>query len=216
MKKPYTMILLFAVVSLIIAGLAASVWAGGWADAAKKAGGAAANWATNPDTARKVEDLWEKNPPSPLDPPSDGGADPDYNPPGMPEVPTACGEDKKCAACYEEANKKIAKLRYSFEKLRILYKQTDDFVKAACAFGDSVAGLSSVGGLQWNHERDKIQRSFKGFEAAYRDKHKELLDKLKEALEEVAKCEEQYFGDKDWYARYGFMFHSFIALHYQK
>jgi hypothetical protein len=216
MKKIFTAMIV--VCMMIFTPLTGSsikcAWAGGWADAGKKAAGPVVNWAKNPDTWNKGEDAWKKA--APLDPPSDGGADPDYNPPGMPEVPTACAKDKKCEACYEEANKKIAKLRYSFEKLRILYKQTDDFVKAACAFGDSVAGMSSVGGLQWNHERHKIQKSFKDFETAYRNKHKELTDRLKGALEEVANCEEQYFGEKDWYSRYGFMFHSFIALHYQK
>lgn len=149
-------------------------------------------------------------------PPGDGGSEPDYNPPGMPEVPVSCGGNQGCWTCYENANKRLERLRVNFEKLRILYKNTDDYIKAAMSLGDSAAGASNLGGIEWTAQRLKILKSWKNFEAAYRRKHNELVGKLKDALQEVAKCEKQYFGVDDWYARYGYMFHSFIAMHYQK
>ena len=169
--------------------------------------------ASKSDALAKSKDLWDKT--DPLDP-SDASSEPSYDQPGMPEVPTACYENKDCYYCYEKANDKIADLRYSFEKLRILYKQTDEFVKAAIAFGDGVSGMTHYGAIQWTKERMKIQKSFKNFEAAYRKKHNQLVNELKDALEKVAECEKKYFGEEDWYARYGFMFHSFIAMHYQR
>lgn len=164
------------------------------------------------DLYQKLEDLEEKS--TPLD--QDGGAAPDYNPPGMPEVPISCGEKQGCRSCYEKANQKLEKLRRDFEKLRLLYKETDEFTKAAVAFGDGAAGSAGVGALEWSVQRGKIKKSFKNFEKAYRNKYLELLEKLQAALQEIAACEKEYFGEDDWYARYGFMFHSFIALHYQK
>jgi hypothetical protein len=149
-------------------------------------------------------------------PPGDGGSGPDYNPPGMPEVPTSCDGKQGCWTCYEQANKRLAQLRINFEKLRILYKETDDYTKAATALGDSWAGVSNLGGIEWTAQRLKILKSWKQFEAAYRKKYNQLVNALKDALQEVAKCEEQYFGVDDWYARYGYMFHSFMAMHYQK
>ncbi len=165
------------------------------------------------DLSQKLDEYWEKK--KPLDPDEKGGG-PDYDPPGMPEVPVSCGDNNDCWKCYKKANEKIEKLRVSFEKLRILYKDTDEYTKAAIAFGDGVAGSAGVGALEWAHQRGNIRKSFKAFEAAYKKKYAELLDKLKQALLEVAACERAYFNELDWYARYGYMFHTFMALNYQK
>jgi len=185
----------------------------GWAPAAR-----AYEPATGAADAGKIMDMYNKwkEMEDKAIPPGGGGSGPDYNPPGMPEVPTGCAQDQGCWQCYEQANKKIERLRINFEKLRILYKETDDYTKAAMSFGDSVAGASNLGGIEWTAQRLKILKSFKNFEAAYRKKYNQLIDELKAALQEVAACEKKYFGEDDWYARYGFMFHSFIALHYQR
>ena len=165
------------------------------------------------ELSQKLDEAWEKT--KPLDP-GDGGNKPEYDPPGMPEVPVSCGDNNACWKCYKKANEKIEKLRVSFEKLRLLYKETDEFTKAALAFGDGVAGSTGVAALEWGHQRGNIRKSFKAFEAAYKKKYGELLDKLKAALLEVAECERLYFNEQDWYARYGYMFHTFMALNYQK
>lgn len=147
----------------------------------------------------------------------EGGAwDPDYDPPGMPDVPISCQKNQDCYRCYEVANQKIKDLRISFEKLRIVYKETDEYTKAAVAFGDGVAGSTGVAALEWNHQREKIKGSFKHFEFKYREAFNKLITKLKSALQDVALCEKQYYGQEDWYARFGYMFHSFIAMHYMK
>jgi hypothetical protein len=183
---------------------------GGGATYNYRPGNAAADASKIADMYNKWRDMEDKA----IPPGGSGG--PEYNPPGMPEVPTACGENQDCWSCYEQANKQLERLRVNFEKLRILYKETDDFTKAAMAFGDSAAGASNLGGIEWTAQRLKILKSWKNFEKAYRRKHNQLVGKLKEALQEVAKCEKQYFGVDDWYARYGYMFHSFMAMHYQK
>ncbi len=194
---------------LCIAMLLVLAWSGGaWAYDHSNAMG----------DAGKVNDIWNKW--KEFDdkgiPPGDGGSGPDYNPPGMPEVPTACSNNQDCWSCYEQANKRIEYLRESFEKLRILYKETDDYTKAAMSLGDSAAGASNLGGIEWTAQRLKILKSWKKFEVAYRNKVNKLVGDLKEALQEVAKCEKQYFGEEDWYARYGFMFQSFMAMYYQR
>jgi hypothetical protein len=157
----------------------------------------------------------------PLDP-SDDGALPNYNPPGMPSVPISCGANRpdadisECHACYQKAHHKLNDLRRHFERLRQLYVETDDFVKAQFAFGDSVAGSAGVGALEWVHQRGKISQSFKDFRGAYTRKHRELLGRLEEVLREIAECERQFFGDEDWYNRYGFMFLTFMSMHYAR
>ncbi|AKF24739.1 hypothetical protein YH65_04565 [Sulfurovum lithotrophicum] len=155
---------------------------------------------------------------APLDSPSDEDAQHNYNPPGMPTMPIACGNMKNsnCGSCYKNAYEKVNDLRRYFEQLRALYVETDEFTKASVAFGDSIAGSVGVGGLQWIHDREKIQNSFKQFKKAYKKKYNELLGRLEQVLKEIAQCEEQYFGNKDWYSRYGFMFLNFMALHYAR
>ncbi len=209
MHKPFNSKGRFLLVYIALSLACVLTWAGGaWAYDHSNAMDHAVK---GMDIYNKFKELQDKG-----IPPGGSGSGPNYDPPGMPEVPTACGKNQDCWSCYEQANKKLERLRVNFEKLRILYKETDDFTKAAMSFGDSVAGASNLGGIEWTAQRLKILKSFKSFEAAYRKKHNQLVGQLKEALQEVAKCEKQYFGVDDWYARYGYMFHSFIAMHYQK
>jgi hypothetical protein len=146
----------------------------------------------------------------------DRDMDPGYNPDGMPEAPLGCAGSAECRSCYEEAHRELLKLRYSFAKLLILYNQTDNLVKDSYSFGDSIAGMTGYGALAWYEERSRIARSWKEFEKAYRNKYQELLERLENNLKVIAQCEAQYFGDQDWYSRYGFMFLTFVAMHYKK
>ncbi|MHB8110062.1 MAG: hypothetical protein ACYDHW_08525 [Syntrophorhabdaceae bacterium] len=147
----------------------------------------------------------------------DKQADPNYNPPGMPEVPTSCDEAKiaGCKDCYKDAYDKLYKLRMNFEKLRALKISTEDFTKASLSFGDSVSGVHGVAGLGWQAERRKIEASFKNFEKAYRNKHQELADKLKGVLHEIDQCEAKYYDEKDWYNRFGYMYFTFMEDRYK-
>lgn len=147
----------------------------------------------------------------------DKQADPNYNPPGMPQVPTSCDELKKdgCKDCYKDAYSKLYKLRMNFEKLRALKIVTEDFTKSSLSFGDSVSGVHGVAGLGWQAERRKIEASFKNFEKAYRNKHQQLSDQLKAVLQEIDQCEAKYYGEKDWYNRFGYMYYSFMEDRYK-
>lgn len=197
-------------VAVLVIAAVALFWAAGPAMAFGPVGAGMAKFG---DLSQKLDEFGEKA--KPLDP-GDGGNAPEYDPPGMPEVPVSCGGNNDCWKCYKKANEKIEKLRVSFEKLRLLYKETDEYTKAAMAFGDGMAGSVGVGALEWAHQRGNIRKSFKAFEKAYKKKYAELLDKLKKVLMEVDACERTYFNEQDWYARYGYMFHTFMALNYQK
>ncbi len=155
---------------------------------------------------------------SKLDPSSDGDAEKNYNPPGMPTMPISCEKNNKkgCEECYKDAYEKLRKLRRYFEQLRTIYAATDDYTKAQIAFGDGIAGSAGVGALQWNVERTKIQKSFNDFKKAYKEKYNELLGRLENVLKEIGQCEAKYFGNEDWYSRYGYVFLSFIAMYYQR
>ena len=168
------------------------------------------------ETYQKGKEAYNKA--SLLDPPTDGDAEKNYNPPGMPTMPISCEKNNKkgCEECYKDAYEKLRKLRIYFEQLRTIYAATDDFTKAQIAFGDGIAGSVGVGALRWNVERNRIQNSFKNFKNAYKKKYNELLGRLENVLKEIGKCEAKYFGNEDWYSRYGYVFLSFIAMYYQR
>ena len=166
------------------------------------------------DRGKAGKDLWDK-----YDPLTDADkkADPDYNPPGGPQVPSSCDESKiaGCKDCYQSAYENLYKLRGNFEKLRSIKIATEDFTKSSLSFGDSVSGVHGVAGLGWQAERRKIEASFKNFEKIYKAKHQQLSDKLGENLKEIDQCEAQYYGEKDWYNRYGYMYFTFMTDRYR-
>lgn len=215
-KSPLVRILTFA---LLMFPAMAGASAFGDALRPKLIGTPPADVAKLVDLTRKGADATAKVPT--LDP-SDDAAQADYDPPGMPSMPIGCGGEKSndeaagCEDCYRKAHEKLRDLRRYFEQLRVVYVETDDFTKAAIAFGDGVAGSVGVGALAWNEERGRIQQSFKQFRAAYKAKYEELLDRLDKVLHEIAACEAQHFGNEDWYNRYGFMFLTFMSLHYAR
>ena len=166
------------------------------------------------DMSKKGVDLFDKY--KPLSD-MDKQADPNYNPPGMPQVPTSCDEAKKdgCKSCYQDAYGRLYKLRMNFERLRALKLTTESFTKSAIAFGDSVSGVHGVAGLGWQAEKAKIEASYKNFEKAYKSKHQELVERLKGVMQDIDKCESQYYGEKDWYNRFGYMYYSFMEDRYK-
>jgi hypothetical protein len=171
-----------------------------------------------PDIGKTLEHITKAGDLSETLDPTDKNAQHDYSPPGMPTMPIACENMKNndCETCYKDAYEELNDLRRYFEQLRAIYVETDKFTKASIAFGDSIAGSVGVGGLEWMAQRSKIQNSFKTFKKAYKKKYNELLGRLEKVLQEIAKCEDQYFDNKDWYSRYGFMFLNFIAVHYAR
>jgi hypothetical protein len=149
--------------------------------------------------------------------PDDKANDANY-PPGPNPLPSACTEHPdQCAQCgFESALADLQATRYRLEKLRRIYASTKSFVGHSLAIGDSMAGSAGVGGLAWVDQRLKIEQSFKGMQTAYDNKYTELMAGLKKSLESLAKCEEQVYGEKDWYDRYGFMYYEFMAGRYER
>jgi|SRR5687768_1249933 hypothetical protein len=153
----------------------------------------------------------------------DKDAWPEYSPPGMPGIPTACmsevpsgvakaiGEvewtDPACGQCFEDAHKDIETTLQRFEKLRRVHAQTEEVYKTSVAFGD---GASKVGGIittaGWMKIRAGIKQEMEKYYVVYDDKFEELKEALIESLGKVAECEAKYFNNADWYDRYGFMF----------
>jgi len=150
----------------------------------------------------------------------DKSLDPNYRPPGSPNVPSHCtapdGKSSEgCNDCYAAAYRKLTAVRLALEKLRRVGTTTRAFTAKSIAFGDSVSGVHGVAGLGWQPERAKIEQSLRDFEKAYDSKHTELMGLLEAALKDIGQCEAKHFGQADWYDRYGFMYYTFMYDRYK-
>lgn len=147
---------------------------------------------------------------------NDRDVDPNFRPPGAPDVPVSCDGRGECADCYEKAQGEMNDVMVRFEKLRAIYGKNSRYISKALAFGDSTSGIHGVAGLAWQNQRKVIEAQQTRLNEAYDNKRPELMDALRESLESIAQCEEEYFQNPDWYNRFAFMYYQFIEDKYQR
>ena len=150
--------------------------------------------------------------------PDDMDFDPDFNPPGQPSIPVHCevSGGAQCQQCYLDAHTKLNFVRHYLEVLRGIYGATRKYTNNAIAFGDSMAGLHGGFGLAWPVERKGIQDAMKDMNKTYDEKYEAYMRSLLNALQAVASCEKQYFGEDDWYSRFGFIYYSYMQDRYHR
>ena len=164
------------------------------------------------DIATSAHDFGESF--TPLNP-DDARFDPDYSPPGTPEVPISC-ESAECEQCYAKAQHNLTFVRVQFEKLRAIYDSTTTMAKNAMAFGDDVSSIHGVMGLAWQTQKVGIQKSVDHLGLTYDQKYRDLLASLERSLKEIGECEATHFDTPDWYNRFGFIYYQFMAARYNR
>ncbi len=179
------------------------IWGGG--------GGGAVAKAIN--ISHSARDFAESFPPLA---PDDSRFDPDYFPPGMPEVPISCAPDSECQQCYDRAQRDLNFIRVQFEKMRALYDATTTMAKNAIAFGDDVSSIHGMMGLAWQTQRRGIQKSVDHLGQTYDGKYREFLAILERSLKSIDACEWKHFDTVDWYNRFGFIYYQFMEARYNR
>lgn len=144
---------------------------------------------------------------------SDREREPDVSPAGMPRVPSHCAASDECGACYEQAQRKLNRVRLTFERLRGIGMETKEMKDDALAVGQSIASLPGMG-LGWYGARRDIMQGWHDFTAIYEGKYRELLGSLHGSLEEIAACEAAYFDEANWFDRFGFIYYQFMEDRY--
>lgn len=163
------------------------------------------------DSGQKAMDEFDK-----LDP-ADSEYDPDFNPPGTPDLPLLCKNSQKCEDCFKEPHQELNSLRFRFEKLRKINRVTKKMLRENIAWGDAASNLAGgLTPLAWEAEKTKIRQSEKNFNASYDAKYEELTSSLLKVLQEISACEEKVFGETGWYERYGFMYYQFMVDAYRR
>ncbi len=150
--------------------------------------------------------------------PEDAGLEPDLDPAGQPQIPTHCGIaeglEGECQACYETAYRDLNHVRRTFERLRAIHSATENYTENMIAFGNTAAGAMGVGGMPWHYEKVEIEKSFESFKRTYNETYRGLLGTLERSLKAIADCEVQYYGENNWYSRFGFIYYNFMADRY--
>ncbi len=132
-----------------------------------------------------------------------------------PTVPSQCAESEQCADCYEEAVRKIDFNRYYIERARCITAANVKMANSAVAFGDSASGIHAVAGLSWQLQgKPQIEEAVRKLKHTYTGKAGQYLGNLQGALQELGQCEAKYYGEEDWYQRYGWIYHNFMKAKY--
>lgn len=137
------------------------------------------------------------------------------NPAGAPRIPSFCEGDAGCQGCYARSRTKFNEVRGTFEQLRIIYGCNKKAIDAFIKLGDSGSAVHGVAGLAWQGIKLDIEVSVDKMKKAYDDKYSELAQKLHDSMIEIAKCE-AYWGEPDWYERFGYVYFEFMADKYKR
>lgn len=115
--------------------------------------------------------------------PGDSQFEPDYSPPGSPQIPSAYAESTKCQACYEKVVKDINFYRFSLDKGRGIANGTLQYAKKALAFGDTGSASFGVGGLAWSYKaKPQIEKAVSKLRKTYQSKYEEWIAGLERSL----------------------------------
>lgn len=182
---------------------------------ANKAVGQEAKWTANGlNVAQTFGNLWDAY--SGLTN-EDSSYTPDYAPLGSPMIPSSCARaDSGCYRCYQQAVKDINFTRFYLEKMRGIVRAEIDRTNKAKAFGDSASNIHGVSGLAWQLSgKPQIEEAVIKLRHTYTRKYNEYMEPLHSALQELSMCENTHFDNPDWFARFGFMYYSFIEEKYR-
>lgn len=145
----------------------------------------------------------------------DAAMQPNYTPPGMPQMPSKCAENASCRPCFDTANGNLDTRRRNLEKVRGIYTYTHRFAQEGKDLMNGVGGLAGgAPAVEAAVQSRSVDQSLDAFDDTVRAKNAELLGKLQEDLHELAACEAKYYGNDEWYARYGELYYQFMQARY--
>ncbi len=163
------------------------------------------------ESDRKMEPDPSNLPPMPLTcrPPAVDGEDDE-------EMSSAWDDYDACEACYREPFRELDELLLNYERLRIIYMSTADFVSTAITMGDTVPKPHQFVEMSWAQQKADIQKSFQGTKDAYDAKWAEFNAEMTEVLDELGTCESEHNNNPMWRSNEGEMFYRTIKASYQR
>ena len=130
-------------------------------------------------------------------------------------MPSKCAEDKACRPCFDDANANLDIRRRNLEKVRGIYTYTHRFAQDGKDLMNGVGGMAGgAPAVEAAVQSRSVDQSLDAFDETVRAKNAELLGKLQDDLHELAACEAKYYGNDEWYARYGELYYQFMQARY--
>lgn len=147
---------------------------------------------------------------------------PDFDPPGLPQLPSRALDDFKLKldqrVAFMSLQDKINKARAHLEGNYVVLKQTELKTKRLEELADTAGGFSAIAGLYWAKSKadpnDPMNKSKAGFYEKYDSGQQNGLKFLNDALKEMAEFELKNYGDRNWYLYFGLPYYNFMIARY--
>jgi hypothetical protein len=148
---------------------------------------------------------------------------PDYDPPGLPPLPSRAVNDNLNAKEYGEfldMQRTINGAKRLLEHNYVVLKQTELKTKRLEDLAAAASSMSGIAGLYWatiqGNPNDPMNKSKAKFYATYDAGQKVGLDALNGALKKMAAFEERKYGDRNWYLYFGLPYYNFMVARYTR
>lgn len=148
---------------------------------------------------------------------------PDYNPPGLPPLPSEAIDDNLNAKDYGEflgIQRTINGAKRLLEHNYVVLKQTELKTKRIEDLAAAASSMSGIAGLYWakiqGDPNDPVNKSKARFYAKYDAGQKVGLNALNDALKKMAAFELRKYGDRNWYLYFGLPYYNFMVARYTR
>ena len=123
---------------------------------------------------------------------------------------------ERCQQCYAQPLQDLENQLLLYEKLRVYYRSTKDYVNNVITLGDKAPKPHSLIENAWAAQKYAINHSFSQTKAAYDNKLPELSAKLSSILDRIGQCETDFNNNPMWRQTSGLFFYNTMATSYKR
>ena len=123
---------------------------------------------------------------------------------------------ERCQQCYVQPLADLENQLLLYEKLRVYYRSTKDYVNNVITLGDKAPKPHSLIENAWAAQKYAINLSFSQTKTAYDNKLPELNAKLSSILDRIGQCETDFNNNPMWRQTAGIFFYNTMATSYKR
>lgn len=123
---------------------------------------------------------------------------------------------ERCQQCYAQPLQDLENQLLLYEKLRVYYRSTKDYVNNVITLGDKAPKPHSLIENAWAAQKYAINQTFSKTKQAYDNKLPELNNKLSSILDRIGQCETDFNDNPMWRQTSGLFFYNTMAISYKR
>ena len=123
---------------------------------------------------------------------------------------------ERCQQCYAQPLQDLENQLLLYEKLRVYYRSTKDYVNNVITLGDKAPKPHSLIENAWAAQKYAINQTFSKTKQAYDNKLPELNNKLSSILDRIGQCETDFNDNPMWRQTSGLFFYNTMATSYKR